>query len=163
MTFQATNISRGNFLGVIREVTCRRVTLSILSRKRDQINMRDNIDRRGDTPHKRVTSPTWGLPPPCKQALNLWREPALGCWPPCSQGPLFSSLKNKEKRRQDIGKEVVTWGEEEHKLGTRFSVGNAGSQWERKKDLEKASTRENQERKRLTEAIFTRVYFSFWD
>ena len=57
----------------------------------------------------------------------------------------------------------MTWGEEEHKLGTRFSVGNAGSRWERKKDLEKASTRENQERKRLTEAIFTRVYFSFWD
>ena len=57
----------------------------------------------------------------------------------------------------------MTWDEEEHKLGTRFSVDNAGSQWERKKDLEKASTRENQERKRLTEAIFTRVYFSFWD
>ena len=28
------------------------------------------MDRRV-TPPKRVTSPTWGPPPPCKQALNL--------------------------------------------------------------------------------------------
>ena len=40
-----------------------------LSRKRDQIKMRDYVDRRV-TPPKRVTSPTWGPPPPCKQALN---------------------------------------------------------------------------------------------
>ena len=33
-----------------------------LSCKRDQIKMRDYMDRR-------VTSPTWGPPPPCKQAL----------------------------------------------------------------------------------------------
>ena len=33
-----------------------------LSRKRDQITMRVYIDRR-------VTSPTWGPPPPCKQAF----------------------------------------------------------------------------------------------
>ena len=33
-----------------------------LSCKRDQIKMRDYVDRR-------VTSPTWGPPPPCKQAL----------------------------------------------------------------------------------------------
>ena len=33
-----------------------------------QIKMRDCIDRRV-TPPKRVTSPTWGPPPPCKQAL----------------------------------------------------------------------------------------------
>ena len=35
-----------------------------LSCKRDQIKMRDYMDRR-------VTSPTWGPPPPCKQALNV--------------------------------------------------------------------------------------------
>ena len=42
-----------------------------LSRKRCQIKMRDYMDRRV-TPPKRVTSPTWGLPPPCKQALNVY-------------------------------------------------------------------------------------------
>ena len=41
-----------------------------LSCKRDQIKMRDYMDRRV-TPPKRVTSPTWGTPPPCKQALSL--------------------------------------------------------------------------------------------
>ena len=41
-----------------------------LSYKRDQIKMRDHMDRRV-TPPKRVTSPTWGPPPPCKQALNV--------------------------------------------------------------------------------------------
>ena len=44
-----------------------------LSCKRNQIKMRDYMDRR-ITPPKRVTSPTWGLPPPCKQALSF---PAL--------------------------------------------------------------------------------------
>ena len=39
-----------------------------LSCKRDQIKMRDYMDKRV-TPPKRVTSPTWGPPPPCKQAL----------------------------------------------------------------------------------------------
>ena len=39
-----------------------------LSCKRDQIKMRDYMDRRVTSP-KRVTSPTWGPPPPCKQAL----------------------------------------------------------------------------------------------
>ena len=38
-----------------------------LSCKRDQIKMRDFVDRR-------VTSPTWGPPPPCKQALNSLYE-----------------------------------------------------------------------------------------
>ena len=34
--------------------------------------MRDcNKDRRVTLP-KRVTSPTWGLPPPCKQALSVY-------------------------------------------------------------------------------------------
>ena len=32
-------------------------------------HMRDYMNRRV-TPPKRVTSPTWGPPPPCKQALN---------------------------------------------------------------------------------------------
>ena len=32
--------------------------------------MRDYMDKRV-TPTKGVTSPTWGSPPPCKQALNL--------------------------------------------------------------------------------------------
>ena len=40
-----------------------------LSCKRDQIKMRDYMDRRV-TPPKRVTSPTRGPPPPCKQALS---------------------------------------------------------------------------------------------
>ena len=29
------------------------------------------MDRRV-TPHKRVTSPTWGPPPPCKQAVRVF-------------------------------------------------------------------------------------------
>ena len=41
-----------------------------LSCKRDQIEMRDYMDKRV-TPPKRVTSPTWGPPPPCKQAINV--------------------------------------------------------------------------------------------
>ena len=40
-----------------------------LSCKRDQIKMRDYMDR-WVTPPKRVTSPTWGPPPPYKQALT---------------------------------------------------------------------------------------------
>ena len=36
---------------------------SHLSCKRDQVKMRDYMDRR-------ITSPTWGPPPPCKQALS---------------------------------------------------------------------------------------------
>ena len=41
-----------------------------LSCKRDQIKMRDYMDRRV-TPPKRVTSPTLVPSPPCKQALSL--------------------------------------------------------------------------------------------
>jgi len=40
-----------------------------LSCKRDQIKMRDYMDR-WVTPPKRITSPTWGPPPSCKQALT---------------------------------------------------------------------------------------------
>ena len=52
----------------IGEVTCS--GSPHLSCKRDQIKMRDYMDRRV-TPPKRVTSPTWGPTPPCKQALRL--------------------------------------------------------------------------------------------
>ena len=38
--------------------------------KRDEIKMRDYMDKRV-TPRKLVTSPTWGPPPPCKQALRV--------------------------------------------------------------------------------------------
>ena len=40
-----------------------------LTCKHDQIKIRDYMERRV-TPHKRVTSPTLGPPPPFKQALN---------------------------------------------------------------------------------------------
>ena len=49
------------------ELTCSR--LPQLSCKRDQIKMRDYMDRRV-TPSKQVTSPP---PPPCKQALTYAR------------------------------------------------------------------------------------------
>ena len=50
------------------EVTCS--GSSNLSCTRDQIKLRDYVGRRV-TPPNRVTSPTWGAPPPCKQALIL--------------------------------------------------------------------------------------------
>ena len=40
-----------------------------LSCKRGQIKMGHYVDRRV-TPPKRVTSPAWGPPPPCTQALR---------------------------------------------------------------------------------------------
>ena len=52
----------------IGEVTCS--GSPHLPCKRDQIKMRGYMDR-PVTPPERVTSPTWGPPPPCKQALNL--------------------------------------------------------------------------------------------
>ena len=52
----------------IGEVTCG--GSPHLSCKRDQIKMRDYMDRRV-TPPKRVTSPTWGPPHPYKYALYL--------------------------------------------------------------------------------------------
>ena len=42
-----------------------------LSCKHDQIKMRDYMERRV-TPPRRVTSPTRGPPPPCKQALSTY-------------------------------------------------------------------------------------------
>ena len=53
----------------VGEVTCG--GLPHLTCKRDHIKMRDCMDRRV-TPPKRVTSPTWGPPPPCKQALKVF-------------------------------------------------------------------------------------------
>ena len=53
------------------EVTCGG-SVPHLSCKRDHIKMRDYMDRRV-TPPKGVTSPTWGTPPPCKQALRKGR------------------------------------------------------------------------------------------
>ena len=44
-----------------------------LSCKRDQIKLRDCMDRRV-TPPKRATSPTWGPPHSCKRALNQLQE-----------------------------------------------------------------------------------------
>ena len=52
-----------------RRVTSHLTFTPHLSCKRDQIKTRDYMDRRV-TPPKRVTSPTWGPPPPCKQALS---------------------------------------------------------------------------------------------
>ena len=40
-----------------------------LSCEYDQIKMRGYMDSRGNPP-KRVTSPIWAPPPPCKQALK---------------------------------------------------------------------------------------------
>ena len=51
----------------IGEVTCG--GSPYLWSKRDEIKMRDYMDRRV-IPPKRVTSLTWGPPPPCKQALR---------------------------------------------------------------------------------------------
>ena len=45
------------------------VKLPHLTCKRDHIKMRGYLDRRV-TPPKRVPSPTWGPPPPCKRALR---------------------------------------------------------------------------------------------
>ena len=46
-----------------------------LTCKRDHIRTKDYMDR-WVTPRNRVSSPTWGPPPPCKQALSamifLW-------------------------------------------------------------------------------------------
>ena len=44
--------------------------LTLLSCKRDPSKMRDYMDRRV-TPPNRVTSHTWGPPPPCKQVLTF--------------------------------------------------------------------------------------------
>ena len=59
-----------------------------LSCKHDQIKMRDCIDSRVTSP-KRVTSPpSWGPPPPCRQALRI----VMGIFPAMSK---FFSLTFK--------------------------------------------------------------------
>ena len=49
-----------------------------LSCRRNQITvkMRDYMDKRV-IPPKRITSPNWGPPPPCKQALTKLLDPSL--------------------------------------------------------------------------------------
>ena len=59
----------------VGEVTCG--GLPHLTCKRDHIKMKDYMDRRV-TPPKRVTSPIWGTPPPCKQALRMSAWEATG-------------------------------------------------------------------------------------
>ena len=56
-----------------------------LTCKRDHIKMRDYMDRRA-TPPKRVTSPIWDTPPPCKQALTI----------------TYTKTKAKQCRNQEI-------------------------------------------------------------
>ena len=51
----------------VGEVTC--AGLPHLTCKRDYVKMRDYMDR-WINPPKRLTSPTWGPPPPCRQALS---------------------------------------------------------------------------------------------
>ena len=57
----------------VGEVTCG--GSPYLSYKSDQIKKREYMDRRV-TPPKRVTSPTWGPPPPCihKRCYQLYRS-----------------------------------------------------------------------------------------
>ena len=67
----------GDWAHQIGEVTCRGSPHLLC--KCDQLKMRDHMDRQVTTP-KQVTSPTWGPPPPCKQALNpvKWQSMATG-------------------------------------------------------------------------------------
>ena len=58
----------------VGEVTC--CGSPHLTRKCDQIKKRDYMDRRV-TPPKRVTSPTWGPPPLCKQTAPKLLEEVL--------------------------------------------------------------------------------------
>ena len=60
----------------VGKVTCG--GLPHVTYKRDQIKIRDYMDRRV-TPPKRVTSPTWGPPPPCKQALKKRKKNSSKC------------------------------------------------------------------------------------
>ena len=53
----------------VGEITSLSIRPPNLSCKRDQIIMRDYVNR-GLTPPKWVISPTWGPPPSCKQALK---------------------------------------------------------------------------------------------
>ena len=68
----------------IGEVTCGRSQL--LSCKRDQIKMRDYMDRR-DTPPNRVNSPTWGEVESPSPPLHL-NKPLESTWNPQISSPL---------------------------------------------------------------------------
>ena len=63
-----------------------------LSCKCDQIEMRDYMDRQV-TPTKRVTSPTWGPPPPCKQALKIMIDSHC-VWVPGIKYQMTTDLKS---------------------------------------------------------------------
>ena len=75
-----------------------------LSCKRDQIKIRDYMDRR-------VTTPTWGPPPPCKQALivRAWNlhefifrtHPTIRC----SLTPSWITFVSQEKYYVGVSKE----------------------------------------------------------
>ena len=61
--------------------------------KRDQTKMKNYMNRRV-TPPKRVTSPTWGPPRPCKKALSgLNLEKCRGFF---SQGKVKQTVRNNE-------------------------------------------------------------------
>ena len=66
-----------------------------LSCTRDQINMRDCIDRQV-TPAERVSSPTWGPAHPCKQALRpsmvSQRSVSFKCRPMHVQPPAYACI-----------------------------------------------------------------------
>ena len=76
-----------------------------LSCKRDQIKMRDYMDKRV-TPPKRVTSPTWGPPPPCKQALSLHKV-ILKTW----NDRKCKENKNNKKalKRSKTATQILKW------------------------------------------------------
>ena len=78
----------------VGEVTCD--GLPHLSCKCDHIKRRDCMDRRV-TPPKRVTSPTWGPPPPCKQALSQTGYYVQGSY---LQVFTFSELKNSHYQNE---------------------------------------------------------------
>ena len=61
---------------------------------RDRIKMRDYMEK-WVTPPKRVTSPTWGPSPPCKQAvrLHLYGEKLYRT----EGSPLYSSYPGRAK------------------------------------------------------------------
>ena len=82
-----------------------------LSCKRDQFKKRDYMDR-WVTPHKRATSPSWGLPSPCKQALI---SPIQTTWYSPRNLPFVVSLIMHAYTRgctciRRHLKEIVLWG-----------------------------------------------------
>ena len=67
--------------------------------KRDKTKIRNYTNRRV-TPPKRVTSPTWGPPPPCKQALSgLNLEKCRGFFPQGKQSKLSVIMRCMSVKR----------------------------------------------------------------